>query len=201
MKEYQVAAMPAPDWERVEQVELCHAPWLEANAVRAWAQACHNGQMLFVRMTAREEPVRATLTGPTEQVCNDSCLEFFLAPEEKDARYLNFEWNPLGTLYLGFGAQRQTRVRQLVRDPEIFQPGPFRTEEGWGIDFQIPLSFIRMYFPEFSFSGCSAGNFYKCGDETQSPHYLAWSPLGSSEPDFHRRQDFGRLCFEEMQQE
>lgn len=201
MKEYRVAAMPVPDWERVESVELSHAPWLRPNTVRAWAQACHNTQTLFVRMTAREEPVRATLTGPLEQVCNDSCLEFFFAPVQKDARYLNFEWNPLGTLYLGFGSERQTRVRQLVRDPALFQPSPFRTAQGWGIEFQIPLSFLQLYFPEFSFSGCGEGNFYKCGDETQSPHYLAWAPLRSSEPDFHRRQDFGRLCFDTMEQE
>ena len=41
--------------------------------------------------------------------------------------------------------------------------------------------------------GAMAGNFYKCGDETPHPHYLAWSALSSDHPDFHRRQDFGQL--------
>jgi len=52
---------------------------------------------------------------------------------------------------------------------------------------------IRLYWPDFRFGGDMAGNFYKCGDETASPHYLAWAPLSSAQPDFHRRQDFGLL--------
>lgn len=193
--EYEVLRMDTPRWEAVPAAPLYHAPWLTPNAVRAWAQLCHNEDTLFLRMEAEEPEIRATLTGPLEQVCNDSCLEFFFAPLAGDDRYLNFECNPLGTLYLGFGAERATRVRQIVQDPSVFHIRPYYTEDGWGVTMEIPLSFLRVYFPAATLTGMAAANFYKCGDETVSPHYLAWSPLSCDHPDFHRRQDFGILRF------
>ena len=193
---YTVYYLPQPDWSRVPAAELRHTGWLEPCAVRAWAQVCHDGENLWVRMEAEEAPVRATLTGKLDQVCDDSCLEFFFAPLAEDKRYFNFEFNPLGTLNLGFGAERPTRVRQIVKQPEeLFRPEPFRTEKGWGIQFRIPAGFIGTYFPGYRFSRAAA-NFYKCGDKTEQVHYLAWAPLSSSTPDYHRRQDFGTLLFE-----
>lgn len=196
-KHYTVPFQPVPDWDRIPAVELRHTGWLEPCDISAKAQLCHDGENLWVRMQAGERAVRATLTGKLDQVCEDSCLEFFFAPKPGDPRYFNFEFNPLGTLYLGFGAQRATRVRQIVKKPEeLFAPQSFRTEAGWGILFKIPASYLGLYFPGYAFKGEAACNFYKCGDKTEIPHYLAWSPLTSSVPDYHRRQDFGGLSFE-----
>lgn len=192
---YIVRRVKKPEWETIEAVTLTHQPWLEPNDVKAFAQVCHDGEKIYVRMTAVEKNIRATLTQPLDMVCQDSCLECFIAPD-KGARYFNFEWNPLGALYLGFGAERKTRVRMIVKDKDaLFAPKPFETGDGWGIEFEIPASFIRMYFPDFDMSGARA-NFYKCGDKTEIPHYLAWSNLTSEKPDFHRACDFGELVFE-----
>jgi len=194
---YTVKKVSKVDWNAIPAVTLAHTPWLVPCAIEAKAQACHDGETLYVRMEAKESAVRATLTGPLEQVCDDSCLEFFFAPCAQDKRYFNFEWNPLGTLYLGFGAERSTRVRQIVKDAkELFDPRPFETEQGWGIEFAIPASFIRLYMPSFTLCGEAACNFYKCGDKTEVKHYLAWNPLTSERPDYHRRQDFGPIAFE-----
>lgn len=194
---YTVRRVSVPDWDTVERLTLHHTPWLPACPISAWAQACHDGENLYVRMEAEESPIRATLTGPLDQVCNDSCLEFFLAPAEGDPRYFNFEVNPLGTLYLGFGGARPNRVRQVPKKAEeLFRIRPFTTERGWGVTYCIPASFLRLYFPDFELDSAVAGNFYKCGDETATPHYLAWAPLTSAVPDYHRRQDFGRLVLE-----
>ena len=194
---YLVRYVDSPCWDTIDAVTLQHAPWLTPNAITARAQLCHNGQSLFLRMEAKETDILARLTGPLDQVCNDSCLEFFFAPMEADSRYLNFEVNPLGNVYLGFGAERPTRVRQIVKKPAPFRTETFRTADSWGFVMEIPLSFIRLYFPEAAFSGTAACNFYKCGDETVSPHYLAWSPLTSDTPDYHRRWDFGMIAFEQ----
>ena len=189
--------LPQPDWESSPVLELAHTGWLPPCPITAKAQCCHDGDSLWVRMEAEEAPIRATLTGPLEPVCTDSCLEFFFAPLADDSRYFNFEWNPLGTLCLGFGAERPTRVRQVPKNPtELFCPSPFTTDTGWGITFRIPLSYIRLYFPGYTFTGTAACNFYKCGDETDVPHYLAWAPLSCDAPDYHRRQDFGPVMFE-----
>ena len=37
------------------------------------------------------------------------------------------------------------------------------------------------------------GNFYKCGDATEMPHYLSWNPIQTERPDFHRPEFFGEL--------
>ena len=130
-------------------------------------------------------------------MCSDSCLEFFLAPKADDARYFNFEWNRLCNAYVGFGGARRTRARQILKDPKmLFAPVTFDTADGWGIEYRIPKKYIQMYMPDFEMHGEAACNFYKCGDETETPHYLAWAPLSSDTPDYHRRQDFGRLIFE-----
>lgn len=197
MAVYTIPYQSHPHWDQVPTVELHHTGWLPPAPVSARAQVCYNDEGLFLRMEAAEAPVRATLRDPLSQVCNDSCLEFFLAPDAADERYLNFEFNPLGTLYLGFGGARPTRVRQIVRSAEaLFLPEPFFTAEGWGICWQIPFDFLRNYFPAFAPRGEVAGNFYKCGDETARPHYLSWAPMRSETPDFHRRQDFGTLRFQ-----
>lgn len=197
ISEYTVLRVDRPDWAAIPAVRLEHMPWLAPCAVSARAQACHDGERLYIRMEAEESPVRAELTGPLDQVCEDSCLEFFFAPLADDARYFNFEWNPRGTLFLGFGAERGRRVRQIVPNAQaLLMPKPFETPEGWGIEFCVPASFIRLYMPSFRLAGEAAGNFYKCGEKTRTPHYLAWARLASDTPDYHRRQDFGRLILE-----
>lgn len=193
---YTIPFQETPDWSAVPVLDLHSCGWTPESGITAKAQLCHNADTLFVRMEAVESPIRATLTGKLDAVCTDSCMEFFFAPLPGDKRYFNFEWNLLGALNLGFGAERPTRVRQIVKKPEeLFAPAPFRTEAGWGICFQIPLRFLQLYFPGFTFTGEAAGNCYKCGDETPLPHFLSWSPMHSETPDFHRRDDFGQLIF------
>ena len=194
---YRAVRVEKPEWEKIPAVTLTHQPWLAPCDIEASAQLCHDGENLYVRMTAKEKNIRATLTEPLSQVCNDSCLEFFFAPKTDDARYFNFEWNRLLSVYLGFGGARKTRARQILKDPKaLFAPAAFDTADGWGIEYRIPKAYIQMYMPDFELRGEAACNFYKCGDETEIPHYLAWAPLSSDTPDYHRRQDFGKLIFE-----
>ena len=194
---YTVMRVEKPDWAAVPAVTLRHQPWLAPCGIEARAQACHDSENLYVRMEAKEKNVRATLTGPLDQVCEDSCLEFFLAPDVQDSRYFNFEWNRLCCAYVGFVGERRMRARQILKSPQtLFAPVGFDTADGWGIEYRIPAAFIRMYMPGFALRGEAACNFYKCGDRTETPHYLAWAPLSSDRPDYHRRGDFGRLVFE-----
>ena len=194
---YRAVRVEKPEWEKIPAVTLTHQPWLAPCGIEAAAQLCHDGENLYVRMTAKEKNIRATLTGPLDQVCSDSCLEFFFAPKTDDARYFNFEWNRLLSVYVGFGGVRKTRARQILKDPKaLFAPVAFDTADGWGIEYRIPKAYIQMYMPDFELRGEAACNFYKCGDETEIPHYLAWAPLSSDTPDYHRRQDFGKLIFE-----
>ena len=192
-----IRRMEQVDFSRADRVTLTHQPWLAPCDVSARAAMLIVDDRLHVRMEAEEANIRAEETDPLASVCRDSCLELFLAPDPEDIRYFNIEWNPAGNVYLGFGGPRETRVRQILRDPRgLFRFSSFRTEDGWGITYSIPESFLRMYFPDFRMGQAMMGNLYKCGDATVSPHYLAWMPLSSGTPDFHRRQDFGHFTVE-----
>lgn len=38
-------------------------------------------------------------------------------------------------------------------------------------------------------------NVYKCGDETDKPHYGLWSIVRSTKPDFHNPDCFGHMIY------
>lgn len=63
--------------------------------------------------------------------------------------------------------------------------------QAWGLLVIIPLSLIGVV--EGREPKTLLGNFYKCADETETPHYLSWSPIHTETPDFHRPEFFGEL--------
>lgn len=200
MRSYTVKKITgAPNWNEIERLSIDQLLWTESCDVQAWAQVCWDENALYVRQTAKEAVVRAELDGPLERVCNDSCLEFFLRPTEAP-HYLNFEFNPNASLYLGFRTGRELSVR-LVHEkyPEAFAPKTARTPDGWELSYRIPFAFIRLFFPQWEAKAGAKlyGNFYKCGDETPNPHYLAWNPIQWPTPEFHRPEQFGALILGE----
>ena len=188
----------APDWETIPAAQIDEAQWLPNPGVAAWAQVCAAADALFVRLFARESEPLARFTGETDMICLDSCLEFFFCPLPGDTRYFNFEFNPNGALYLGFGHDRYDSVRQLVpRAGSFFCVEQLKQGDVWGIGFRIPYSFIRLYAPEFTLRpGLRLrGNFYHCGEETCAPRYLSWNRIHCETPEFHQPSDFGWLVF------
>lgn len=197
MKKYYYAPkVDKPNWERIPVATLEHTQWLPATDINASAQVCYNDTTIFVRMEAEEKDIRAVVNTPLGMVCEDSCLEFFFSPLEDDPRFFNFEWNPNGALYLGFGSDKENHIRQIASNiQDLFAPNTYQTGNSWGIEFQIPKSFVSLYMPEFRIAGKMLCNFYKCGECTTSPHYMSWNPICSDLPDYYRKQDFGVLVF------
>ena len=37
------------------------------------------------------------------------------------------------------------------------------------------------------------GNFYKCADDTEFPHFVSWSPIDLPSPNFHCPEFFGEI--------
>ena len=198
MRCYEIPFQAETDWGYCPSHLLTDCGWTSAPAkLQVTAQLSCDGEALHVRMrTDGEKAIRATLTGKLDQVCDDSCMEFFFAPKADDPRYFNFEWNKLGALSLSFGTLRASRVRQVPKNAkELFRFQSREVPNGWIIEYAIPLDFIRTYYPDYTFTGEAAGNFYKCGDQTVTPHFLSWNPMTAETPDFHRRGDFGTLVF------
>jgi hypothetical protein len=126
-------------------------------------------------------------------------LEFFFSPDNGDDRYLNFEWNLNGCLFLGIGKGRDDRVRQVMPDGAArFDFHADRTVDGWEITYRIPLTYLQEHFPQCTLAAGRVlrANCYKCGDLTAHPHYLSWNPVTSPQPDFHRPCDFGEMILE-----
>lgn len=196
MREYTILpSASTPDWGDVPVLPIDHAQWLDPAGISAWAQLRYDASGIDVRMGAREKQIRAEEPVVLGMPCQDSCLEFFLSPAEGDARYLNIEYSPSGSLFLGFGYGRADRTRLLIPDELSLQPSFVRTQDGWEVTYHIPLALLTLFFPSVTLTPGKTmrANCYKCGDLTAHPHYLLWNPSTSAAPDFHRSCDFGLL--------
>jgi hypothetical protein len=144
-------------------------------------------------MQAQESNIRAEYTEPLSPVCNDSCLEFFFMIEG-ETNYFNFEINPNGCMCVQYGKEeRFDIVRENAND--YFDISTVRTEDGWEVFYRIPLKFINMFDPDFSFDRPIMANMYKCGNLTVNKHFIAWAPIDSEKPNFHLPEFFRKMSF------
>lgn len=184
------------DWAQVPVLPIDKVLWTEDAGIRAAGQLCHDGENLYVHLSAAEKEIRAENTKPLSPVHEDSCLEFFFRLPDA-GNYFNFEINPNGCMCVQFGPRKKDRINIVRSDgAEYFDVRTGRTAEGWEVFYRIPLSFIRLFYPDYRFEGELLANLYKCGDKTAREHYLSWAPVGSETPNFHCPEFFGTLRFE-----
>ena len=158
---------------------------------------------MLLKYYVTEEYFKAEKTESNQKVYEDSCVEFFVLPDDEGI-YYNFEFNGIGTCLLGSGTGRESRT---VADPEIISRirrkasageipvGEKKGKFSWTITIAIPLSvFFRHNIKELRGRAFRA-NFYKCGDKLSVPHYLTWNSVGTEKPDFHRPGYFGSVKF------
>ena len=195
MKSYTLKKISgAPNWDAIPALDI-DVPYRTPADIQAWAKLCWDETGIHVNLRAREEHIRCEETGALPMICNDSCLEFFIRPTESMA-YFNFEFNLACGLWLGHGLNVNDLVRLVVSDEkELFNPQSYRTDDGWGITFHVPFTFIQHFFPDFkAYEGLQFyGNCYKCGDLTVQEHYLSWNPIELPKLTFHAPQFFGRM--------
>lgn len=146
----------------------------------------------------------ARVTEDNGRVWTDSCVEFFIAPDQ--GLYYNFETTCIGRLLLG---ARKSRTEAEHASPETLGgilrrtslPGePFAEREGdnrWHVVLAIPPRALFRHRIE-DWSGVEARmNLFKCGDELSHPHFLSWQPIRTEKPDFHRPEFFAQVRFGE----
>ncbi len=199
MKEYTIIRKPEDfSWDKIPTLTICEPlEDVEVN-IGAWAQICYDENALYIRLSSDEKNIRAELTGPLDEVCSDSCLEFFFSPMEGDKRYFNIEGNLNEAIYLGIGSNAHNLVRLFPEEPSI-KPCAKKTADGWELSYSVPYEFIRRFFPEFTvYSGKEMrANCFKCADMTEPPHYLTWNPHPLLEyASFHNPDSFGLMKFE-----
>jgi len=196
MKTYTITPVKGlPDWKTIPALCVSEILWLPDAGIRMEQQIAYDAGGLYVRQRAWEKDIRAEGTDPLCSVCQDSCMEFFFSPES-GKRYFNLECNLNGCIYFGFGAERESRMRLIMKDPvQTLQLRTARLADGWEVSYYLPLSLLWMFFPEFTLTPGQSftANCYKCGDMTEKPHYLAWNPVECEKPDYHRPEYFGRM--------
>ena len=166
-------------------------------------------QHLFVIFQVQDRYVRAVANHYQDNVCRDSCAEFFFSTGPDIAPgYFNLEINCGGTGLFHFQkALSVDRVPIPEQDfkkidlahslPEIVEP-EIEEPVTWTLEYAVPFDIIRNYcsFAEPQSEIVWRANFYKCADYTSHPHWLTWSPVDNPIPKFHLPEFFGTLEFE-----
>ena len=203
MKNYTMKKVQGtPNWDEHEILPNDNLLWTDSIDVSAQAQICYDAENFYLRLEAVEPNIRMVNaeTDLLAEVCEDSCLEFFLQPDNSRVDYFNFEINPNRAVYLGFGPDLDANIRQIVPQvQELLDIQTAFTDGGWVLTYRVPFAFIRRFFPNFAPKKGDKvrANFYKCGDETVKMHFLAWNPITCEEPAFHVPGEFGQLTFGE----
>lgn len=164
----------------------------------------HDDKNIYIHYQVKENSVRAVEGLDLGHVWEDSCCEFFVSPDEKSG-YYNLEANCIGTILLCNGQEREGRTPApnavLTRIERWASLGErtfgIRNEDtAWELALKVPVTaFFRNKIT--TLSGLKMrGNFYKCGDKTQAPHFLSWKKVDVPQPDFHRPEFFGDIEFE-----
>ncbi len=187
--------------EHVQPTSWDHAP-------ATCARVLYDDENIYVIFKVEDQYVRAVATEYNGAVWEDSCVEFFFAPDnDNPTSYFNIEVNCCGTILLRHQSAPNENIRYLDPsdlkmiqvasslsgpiDPEITEPVI------WTMEYAIPFDILSKYGhivkpgPGVSWRG----NFYKCGDNTSHPHWMTWSPIETQTPDFHRPDSFGLLKF------
>lgn len=163
----------------------------------------YSNNEIFLKYYITENYFKAEKTQTNEMVCEDSCVEFFVSPED-DGIYYNIEFNAIGTCLLGAGYDRSTSKRA---EPEVISKIRRLSPEGtkpikekdakhsWTITVAIPFDVFFKHKIKDLKGKTFRANFYKCGDKLTVPHYVTWNPVGTEKPDYHQPEYFGVLKF------
>lgn len=203
------AAWSKEPWNKVEALALGHHMGDKpAHSPRVQARLGYDEQALYVIFRVEDRYVRAVARKHQDNVCTDSCTEFFFVPgTDIENGYFNLEMNCGGIMLFFF--QKQPRKDSVAIVPAdlaqitIAHSLPSRVEPEmqepvtWTVEYRMPFDFLGRYRPAVRpASGVTwRANFFKCADDTSHPHWLTWAPVNRPRPDFHVPEDFGTLEF------
>lgn len=183
--------------EKADKFVLENRQWgSDAYNVPVYAQLSYDEEGFTVRFTVWESDPLREKTEHFDNVCLDSCVEFFVnfMPQQSDY-YMNFEVNALGVMNSSFRRKGEKPVRFLLEELEGLCIMPVIGKDHWTVTYKIGFDLIRKYYAGFDpkkaeYVKC---NFYKCGGEGEDRHFVTYFKVGTERPDFHRPEYFGRV--------
>lgn len=178
--------------EEAETILISNSNWAKTDYLPTVnVQLAHNREVLFLKYDVEEYYVRAVNTESNSPVWEDSCVELFVASNNKG--YYNFEFNPIGTCFASYGCSKTDRI--LLSEDEICtitrvgSMGDVYFEEiteltNWSLLVAIP--FTLMGLNNIKSGQALRANIYKCGNRLTKPHYLSYKKIEIDQPNFHR---------------
>ncbi len=200
----------AEAWKAANTVKIqwhwheCKGPFPEVEA-----KLLHDGRTIYGIFQVKDHSVLGRAMAFNDQVCFDSCVEFFFRPLA-DKGYLNLEMSA-GGAFLCYFVRDCTRTSNGFADfdklpPQIGEkivtlgttglvPQERQGDNTWQMRFQIPPAVTEHFLGDLGdLSGQQwTGNFYKCGDKLANPHWMAWQPVPVL--NFHLPDSFGKIRF------
>lgn len=197
--------------------ELASLPFCELKAYhwessppyrpKTFAKVCVFGGNLRAILKCFENNPKADVCERDGRIWCDSCLEFFVRPLSCKDEYINIEVNSKGFFLSQFGASRENRrfIKELTSISPLVDSfkGSENGREYWGVDITVSKELIASLYgvtiKDISFKEIYA-NFYKCGDECETPHYMAMFPVTTLPPGFHNPQCFKKLILNQRKE-
>ena len=185
----------------VEKHPLLFAPWPDhAYKPEVTCSLIQGSDCLYLQFDVKEKIAKAVYGNTNDPVYKDSCVEFFIAPDQ-GMIYYNFEMNCIGTILGGFGDNKAGRqflpesLLKVISIQTIMRKQKDSDLAHWELTAVLPFEvFLNHNLVSLRGQKCT-GNFYKCGDDLPEPHYLAWSDIKNSTPNFHLPEFFGEITF------
>ena len=168
----------------------------------------YDDKAIYGLFKVKDKYLLARHTGFQDQVCEDSCVEIFIHPQN-EKRYYNFEFNASGAflnynitnlragIYSEIPFTDGKKVEIFHSLPDKIYPEQVMENAVWYLGFSIPFAFFEKYGdnikPPYSQQTWTAG-VYKCSELSSHPHWLSWQALPKL--DFHQPATFGKIRFE-----
>ncbi|MEN9918187.1 MAG: hypothetical protein RL662_623 [Bacteroidota bacterium] len=163
----------------------------------------HNSTHILLQYQVHENELLALVDEDNGKVWTDSCVEFFVT--FNNTHYYNIEASCIGKTLMGhrlIGDKAShasapilksiARLSSLGTNTIAKQAGNF----SWTLTLVIPCS---AYWGDkiSKLDGVTArANFYKCGDNLTTPHFVSWNSIETPKPSFHQPAFFGEIEFE-----
>lgn len=190
---------PELNWNDVYTLKIDKYNWNCDYQPVSKAKLCFiENEGFYLKMWCEETNPLSKYTKSNDPVYKDSCLEFFVNffPNLSNSGYINFEVNSNGAMLCQYGT-RGGKDRKFLLDIGITPPSaiPFKNDKEWGFELFIDLKFIKKVYGinNFKAGDILKGNFFKCGDDTEKPHFGSYTKIKNEFPSFHQPDFFADL--------
>lgn len=191
---YSIKNMPVYN---AEKIYINDALWgYNSYKSEVFAQISRDSEGFIIKFTVGEKNPQRDYTKHLDPVNLDSCVEFFANfNPDKDNHYFNFETNANGVMNVGFRTDRHDGQLLTEEEIESFNITTVIFDDHWEVSYKIGYDFLLKYIPDFDISKCNKikCNLFKCGDETETPHFLCWSHIDGDAEDFHQSAYFKEM--------